>query len=513
MIEYKCTEMDDNKLIYRRQFVLSPVKCTSFYDWQYTRIGHYNLYVHPDVQLTTIESADKNISISLVGYIIDTQSPDKQDIDILRDIQNDAHSIQKLVIDVTYLSGKFVLFVKNACDTYIFHDPCGLRRVCYAFDGPHHFVGSQPYIFQHFMELKQSDVSSLYFSSAYVRKNIEHWLPSKLSLYENTCHLMPNHYLTLSTLQQERFWPTKKLPQNAVLKVVREASDLLVRQIAAAKNRQQLALSLTSGWDSRVLLAASKNISPEIYYYTLQYRDLNPRSPDIKIPQKILGALNIHHHLIPCTKDAPLRFQSIYENNTPLAHFKDLGEIAFNLYQGFPQDRLAVHGCCSEIARCVYYKSGTHPPVTSAEQIGGLISGWRELPFIHHQIDQWFASAKDVAEETGIDILDLFYWEQRLGSWLAQGQLEWSIAQEGFAPFGHRRIQEFLLSVPTNMRSRPDFTLYKLLAQYMWADVLSQPVNPQTIKKKTLQMIKKTRAYHIAKRMYKSKWCAYSAQI
>ena len=495
--------MDDNKLIYRRQFVLSPLKCESFNDWQYTGIGGYHLYVHPDVQLVTLESADKNTCIALVGYILDTKSLDKQDIDILRDIQDSAYSVQKLVTSVTYLSGKFVLFVKNAYDTYIFHDPCGMRRVCYTSDGKDHFVGSQPYIFQHFMELKQSDISSSYFASNYVSENIEHWLPSKLSLYDNTYHLMPNHYLSLNTLQQKRFWPGEKMPQHGVMEVVCEASDLLVRQIAAANHRYKLALSLTAGWDSRVLLAASKKISKEIYYYTLQYRNLKHRSPDIKIPQKILGMFNIHHHLIPCTKDAPLRFQNIYEKNSPLAHFKDLGEIAFNLYQSFPQDRLAVHGCCSEIARCVYYKSGTHPPVTSSKQVTSLISGWSDMPFIHHEIEKWFASAKDVAAETEIDILDLFYWEQRLGSWLAQGQLEWSIAQEGFAPFGHRKILELLLSVPTNMRSRPDFRLYKLLAQHLWPDVLSQPVNPQTLNKKTLRLIRKTRAYHFAKQLYK----------
>src|SRR5690606_41756298 len=53
--------------------------------------------------------------------------------------------------------------------------------------------------------------SDEYFNSAYVAENIEHWVPSGLSFYEDVYQLVPNHYISASELEQKRYYPFQNL--------------------------------------------------------------------------------------------------------------------------------------------------------------------------------------------------------------------------------------------------------------------------------------------------------------
>jgi hypothetical protein len=154
------------------------------------------------------------------------------------------------------------------------------------------------------------------------------------------------------------------------------------------------------------------------------------------------------------------------------------GKIAFGMLGSYLSDRVVIKGNCSEICRCFYYNKGNHPPFIPVNQIIDLEGGWRELPFACEAISEWYDKTKSVSEATGVDLLDLFYWEHRMGSWQAQSQLEQDIAQETYTPFNHRGLLEKMLSIPTSYRSAPHYDLYKKLCEALWPDVLNEPINP-----------------------------------
>ncbi|MFC1833053.1 hypothetical protein ACFL0S_13725, partial [Thermodesulfobacteriota bacterium] len=364
------------------------------------------------------------------------------------------------------------------------------------------FVASQPNLFSHVMPLQNGERLSSYFESTYARTTLEHWIPSGCSLYERIHHLVPNHALCFSTLKQIRYWPKQPICQKPVNVIVDEASDLLRKLLIAGNKRFKLALPLTAGWDSRTILSASRSISNDVYFYTLQYRDLNNNSPDIKIPKELLRSLGLDHHIIDCRKEVSKVFRELYEHNTSLSHFNDWGKIAYGMSDMYPEERVCLKGNCSEIVRCFYYPSGTHQGFNSPNQINALEKGWNEIPFVCDQISTWFSEAREASAKANVDILDLFYWEHRMGSWQAQSQLEWDIVQEAYTPFNHRGLIEVMLAASTKYRCAPNYLLHKMIMTSLWPDAINVPINPPTKKMLLKKILHRMGLYQIAKKVH-----------
>jgi len=282
---------------------------------------------------------------------------------------------------------------------------------------------------------------------------------------------------------------------------------LLQGLLKAGNKRFSLAFSLTAGLDSRTLLSACRAIAQDIYFYTLQYRELTVQAHDIVIPKRLLHSLGYDHHIIDCRKEINPDFDHVYKLNTPMAHNNDWGKIAYGMLIGdYPLERVAVKGNCSEICRCFYYKVGNHQPIEAPDQIIDVTEGaWRRISFVCEQVANWYNKTKTVSEASGIDILDLFYWEHRMGSWQAQSQLEWDIVQEAYTPFNHRGLLETMLSTPSRYRCAPDYSLYKEICKLLWPRVLEEPINPpapESVKERLKRHIDRVGLGEVARSIY-----------
>jgi hypothetical protein len=121
------------------------------------------------------------------------------------------------------------------------------------------------------------------------------------------------------------------------------------------------------------------------------------------------------------------------------------------------------------------------------------------------QVANWYNKTKTVSEASGIDILDLFYWEHRMGSWQAQSQLEWDIVQEAYTPFNHRGLLETMLSTPSRYRCAPDYSLYKEICKLLWPRVLEEPINPpapESVKERLKRHIDRVGLGEVARSIY-----------
>jgi hypothetical protein len=424
-----------------------------------------------------------------IGYMIDPDYPDRATIDILTDMHNSVHSVSEICAYLYDVSGRFVLIISYPDDIFIFHDACGLRSVFYTRRDEKTLVGSQPLIFEHVIPLRRGARFNTYNESEYKRSQIEHWMPSGCSFFEGVFHLVPSHYLRLSTLEQIRYWPNQHLQYEPLEKVSGQASKLLENLVKTANKRFSLAVSLTAGFDTRTVLSACRAIAPDVYFYTLQYRRLTVRSPDIAIPKALLHSLGYKHHIIDCRVETDPYFDQAYRLNTPMAHSNDWGRTAYGMMVGgYPSEKVAVRGNCSEICRCFYYDRGKHQPIETPDKIIHIVNrAWEGIPFICEQIANWYDEANPVAEASRIDILDLFYWEHRMGSWQAQSQLEWDIVQEVYTPFNHRRLLETMLSAPPKYRCAPDYVLHKEICKTLWPAVMEKPINPPSSVKEWLR--------------------------
>ena len=93
--------------------------------------------------------------------------------------------------------------------------------------------------------------------TAYMKNVIEYWWPGNSSPYAGIMRLPPNHAIDLKTKCHWRFWPTKELNIIPLKDGAKRIAELLRSIVYSGHRRFPLALALTSGWDSRTLLAAT----------------------------------------------------------------------------------------------------------------------------------------------------------------------------------------------------------------------------------------------------------------
>ena len=112
----------------------------------------------------------------------------------------------------------------------------------------------------------QIDNDVVHFIDSYeFRRNEEYWWPGDSSPYKEVNHFLPNHYLNLETGLVKRYWPTGDLYELSLNEAKEQISVTLKSLLRSALNRFDLTLSITECWDSRVILAACKEISHKIY--------------------------------------------------------------------------------------------------------------------------------------------------------------------------------------------------------------------------------------------------------
>ena len=74
-----------------------------------------------------------------------------------------------------------------------------------------------------------------YLESNYVKQNIEHWIPSGISLYEEIFHLVPNHYLDFNTMKIIRYWPNIRIKNSDKNNITFETATLLENSLKSRK--------------------------------------------------------------------------------------------------------------------------------------------------------------------------------------------------------------------------------------------------------------------------------------
>jgi hypothetical protein len=97
-------------------------------------------------------------------------------------------------------------------------------------------------------------------------------------------------------------------------------------------------------------------------------------------------------------------------------------------------------------------------------------------PFALKHYQAWLESA---AERQDVKLLDLFYWENSHGNWLAMTQLQFDIAwREILTPYNCRDVLEAFLTVDENDRVPPRYVLQRKMISGAWPELLDEPFNP-----------------------------------
>jgi hypothetical protein len=467
------------RLLFRRQFILGPKEYIPNHFWSSFKLSkECYLSIHSD--LKCVRASSQGVNAILIGIAIDPYNPERDEATILNSLVENYTDILSYIEFTKPLAGRWVIILQDNRNIFLFTDPCGWRQVYYYYDGTNVWCASQPELIAKNTSLlwNTNDMLLQFLMNPEFSRNESAWIGSH-TIYENCYHLMPNHYLDTIAVKQVRFYPTNELPVRKTYDIIRSAASILKGIIMAITYRNSAIVTLTSGWDSRVLLAATKDVSKDIVYYVDKMGIFNDDHPDVWVPRKLSKKLNIELKVENSNDNLPGWFVSILANNITNVRVMPKTKMIYNKLRN-AENRVNINGSGSEICRNFFDKyCNIDQKEIGSEQLVRLF-GFKSAPiFAVQEIDNW-RMGLDVQFVSGLSVLDLLYWEQRMGNWGTQYAAEQDIAVEDISPFNCRLLIETLLSSPRHMRSAPDFPIYRELINAMWPEVLSYPINPKS---------------------------------
>lgn len=483
---------------YYNQFVLGPRAIEDLAGWQRIQLGDsLFLTAHPGLNVCVARSSGKYIV--LIGFILDPFNPKADDVEILNGLIGEMTDIDALIRSTYKYGGRWVIVADDGTETRLFNDASGLRQACFTIGSSlkERWCTSQPGLIAKILGLAMDSVALDFVNSYAFRDDREYRWPGYSSPYREVRHMLPNHCLDLKSWKCYRYWPDKPLSPISLEQAERKVADALRGLMLSASERFDLALSLTSGLDSRLVLAASREITEKLSYITVRQLDKPDDHPEVMVPSAMLSALGLEHRVIKSSLLRNQDFLTAFYESVPFAH--DIyAPDAQAIYERYRRSKVAVTGSVCEIARCSFREM--------AKRFKGKELGPVELSALQSLGTESFALEcfKDWISGLGniynIHFLDMFEWEQGHGNWLAMCQLEFDTAwKDIFTPFNSRQLIVDMLSVDEKFRRPPDYLFYRKMIERLWPKLLDYPINPH--KKKGILRKLGRRAVKAAARM------------
>jgi hypothetical protein len=438
-----------------------------------------NLVIYANPSLNVTLAGEGPVKIALIGFIIDPGDPAATNSQIVSSLVRKCRKYEDLFEATEGFTGRYVLIYKNELSFIVTGDACHLRQIYYGKINGSLICTSSPRLFLDAFKIEPSisaEKMEIINNSSFI-KNESIWYGDE-SIDTRLKKLLPNHYLDLSGLQNRRI-PVFSLNNfKCEEQIFNYVAVVLRNTFMSLADKYKLLQPLTAGWDSRVLLAASRYQIDRIRYYV--FDESSGTSPDAWIPARLGKKLDLDFKIL---QPGVLRDDFIYKYKKEHIYPRILAKtnhIQHHYDSNHMHNVLNVNGNCAEIARCYYgYTSGKITPGVLFTFAESAIKA--KFPYFRTKLQEWYDQALQYSADSGIPMMDLFYWEQRIGNWHALWPFEQDFALEEISPFNNRALLKALLMIKPQQRTTPRYHFIKRLIEYLWKDVLSEPINPKDI--------------------------------
>lgn len=467
--------------LFRRQFAMGnigPEKLPKTFIEEKICENYY-IFHHKDLNLTRINRND--IDVILLGYLIDPNNFGANNNEILENIIENISSFDSLCKKTLSLGGRWAIIYKDEKDFNILTDPSGLRQVCYSQEEK--IVGSNPSIINYIKnhDLRNEEDFRTYMNSKFYRINEMEWYGDN-TYYKKIKKLLPNSYLDLKTFKTSHFWvdiDKKSYDEN-----IRIVSNLLVNELKTIDNREGVKIqSLTAGYDSRVIFAASEAATCDFDFFLSTMNIIDEDHADIQIAKEILADYGKNFTLIDNLEPLDEDFIKLLQKSVAGAQILPKTLTIQHFYKK-DEDFIHVSGNNSAVFKS-YYKKST---AKDGKEIAKLVGLPKNLTIFNDEFDTWLKERKVFAKVKDIDLMKLFYWEMRMPNWGVQYQQEADLAMEEFAPFNNREIILRLLEMT---KVKPYTEVFDDIIAYLDPKLLAYPINPRSKKEKIMDSVKK----------------------
>lgn len=367
------------------------------------------------------------------------------------------------------LTGRYTIVYSDGDSTTVVPDPIAHKSIFYHTELE--VVTSSLKLLFDSVDIEQTEIPRVaeFMDSAQFDRNEMAFVGDKTPFESLRC-LLPNHVLDVDEMDASR----RPLFTPDVQQAPQYIADRIAGTVKAFNDKRNLRTPLTAGRDTRTILACSKDILPDVYWYTLS-PPAEGEIRDVRIPKKIASEQNfdysIHH---PRALDDDFR-TTLNENLVWTRELPKTRNVQF-LYNTFDvENDLYVTGAGGEILRSYY---DTPDPDVDLVEYACSALRYPDDEFVRDEVEAWLPGATEYAEEYDIPLADLLYWEQRMGRWGSLALREKDIAVRGISPFSNYDLLLAGLDVERDRRSPPDYDLTAAIIRAKWPELLQYEFNP-----------------------------------
>ena len=459
--------------MYKNQYFISNCKIDNSVELNEFLFNGLNIYAHPS--LSNIKSSEENVQILLLGYIIDPHNPNMSDDAIIQNLSEVCKTKDILFKEIQMLSGRFVLIYKNNTDLIATGDACNSRQIYYSFINNEFILTSSPKMFidLYGKELMISEIKKEFISSKDFMEHEYAWFGDD-TIDDRLKKVLPNHYLDIINKRVFRVPLFFERLVN-VEDVLEYSATILKASLEAILKRYKTVFPITAGWDTRVLLAASKEFIHHIEYYVFDHFKVNSNHKDVVIPQKLSAKLGFCFHVI---RPGRLREDFLAEFNKEHVFPKILPSTAHIQYHYFKYSNQKVIRICGfggEISRGRWGNAKFNIDANILQYFSGYNGKYE---YVNQAVESWLDESIEYSKKCNIPLHDLFYWEQQMGNWGSMYSFAQDIAIEEFCPYYNKNLLLSITRIDHKERSFFRSAFHKRLIEYLWDEVLCEPINP-----------------------------------
>ena len=306
-------------------------------------------------------------------------------------------------------------------------------------------------------------------------------MPGDRTPWENISILTPNHKLDVTNLKIERYYPRQNIPETDVESATSQIAEIIKNEAETLSRYYNIYQSLTAGSDTRISLAATKNIKDSIVYFTYHDKKLihgsyesEDREANFHIAKKICDKENLKFkEIVIPSEPISNELKEVLSVNHYHKHIPQLLKPYSNM---FTNNSIHLRSNLIEIIR-----GNEHTPlnkITAGVDIGAYFASinsyaedycdFKEVADIFNQYycDNQFDNIYNYS------LSQLFFWEYRLGVWLSGAVLaETDLVVDTFQLFNCRKILNIGLGMPAFYRNRS--IIYDKILLKLWPELIN----------------------------------------
>lgn len=351
--------------------------------------------------------------ITIVGFCVDSHGEIALDeIPEYLSVSDLSSFIARLV----RMAGSYVIFRETAEGLQVFGDATHFMSVFYGSNSyDERCCAAYEFLVAEALKLPRRTEADEIIRNDY---DIHRILVGDLTVYESVFCLLPNHYLDFSRQASRRYFPRvglKKVRSRAEAESIIDATLQMAKVIMREYgSRYDLLFPLTSGYDSRLIVAIACSVLPveKIECYTSLLAHLDEKSPDVSIPRQIVAGVGLRHHEIRYMA-APEEQKEFLKRTLGDSRQWD-GDYEWTMKKLFP-GKAAFNG--QLVGQIGKSSVGNNIPEWMATSNFLLTKQRNTSSFARTEMYEWFKVTRPAAH--GYSMFDLWGWEFRCGRWNA----------------------------------------------------------------------------------------------